>query len=89
MEQVSVSHFQATCLSLLEKVPPTGKPLLITKRGRPLAQIVSPQPGKRRKSWVGSMAGTVEIKDMRGRTFCYHILSGPCGIEGMGSDDRV
>ncbi len=39
MKSVAVSEFKAHCLSLLEDVARTGEPLLVTKRGRPLARI--------------------------------------------------
>ena len=39
MKSIAVSEFKAHCLSLLEGVARTGEPLLVTKRGRPLARI--------------------------------------------------
>jgi prevent-host-death family protein len=39
MKSVAVSEFKSRCLSLLEDVARTGEPLLVTKRGRPLARI--------------------------------------------------
>jgi prevent-host-death family protein len=39
MKSVAVSEFKSHCLSLLEDVARTGEPLLVTKRGRPLARI--------------------------------------------------
>ncbi len=38
---VSVSKFKAQCLSLLNNVAETGEELLVTKRGKPLARVVS------------------------------------------------
>lgn len=61
METVSISKFKATCLELLKKVQLTGEPILVTKRGEPIAEIrPAPQPA-RPESWIGSMKGTVEI----------------------------
>jgi prevent-host-death family protein len=40
METLSVSQFKATCLSVLEKVKREKKKFLITKRGKPIAEIV-------------------------------------------------
>ena len=60
METVSVSEFKATCLELLAKVGRTGEPILITKRGKPLAQVTPPPP-QRKKSWLGCMAGTAHV----------------------------
>jgi len=61
METVSVSTFKATCLALLQKVKRTGEPILITRRGEPIAQVVPPPPPKRPEDWLGCMKGTVVI----------------------------
>ncbi|HSL83779.1 MAG TPA: type II toxin-antitoxin system Phd/YefM family antitoxin [Thermoanaerobaculia bacterium] len=62
MEAVAISKFKATCLSLLDRVKKTGQPILITKRGEPIAQVVPPPPPEPpKKSAFGCMAGTVEI----------------------------
>ncbi|HET7506290.1 MAG TPA: type II toxin-antitoxin system Phd/YefM family antitoxin [Kofleriaceae bacterium] len=41
MKSVAISTFKAQCLSLLEDVARTGKPLLVTKRGKPLARLTA------------------------------------------------
>jgi antitoxin (DNA-binding transcriptional repressor) of toxin-antitoxin stability system len=60
MEQIAVSKFKATCLSVLKRVQKTRKPVLVTRFGVPLAEI-APPPRKRNSKWMGSMAGTAEI----------------------------
>jgi prevent-host-death family protein len=40
METLSVSKFKATCLSVLEEVKTKKKRVRITKRGKPIAEIV-------------------------------------------------
>jgi len=40
METLSVSKFKATCLSVLEEVKTKKKRIRITKRGKPIAEIV-------------------------------------------------
>jgi len=50
-----ISKFKATCLAVLDRVHKTGKPLVVTKRGVPVAQIVPPPLPKPRKSGFGSM----------------------------------
>jgi antitoxin (DNA-binding transcriptional repressor) of toxin-antitoxin stability system len=60
MEQIAVSKFKATCLSVLKRVQKTRKPVLVTRFGVPLAEILPPPP-KRKSKWMGSMAGTAEI----------------------------
>lgn len=61
MESVSVSEFKATCLELFEKVRRTGQPILVTKRGEPIAQVGPPPPKKATKNWLGWARGTVRI----------------------------
>lgn len=61
METVSVSVFKATCLALLQKVRKTGRPLLVTKRGVPVAQVLPPPAPRGKKNWLGDMAGTGKI----------------------------
>jgi antitoxin (DNA-binding transcriptional repressor) of toxin-antitoxin stability system len=53
-EIVPASEFKETCLALLDKVKNTGRPILVTRQGEPIALISRPpQPGKP-KSWLGS-----------------------------------
>jgi len=40
METLSVSKFKATCLAVLEDVRKQKKKVLITKRGKPIAEII-------------------------------------------------
>ncbi len=40
METISVSKFKATCLSVLEDVKNQKKKIQITKRGKPIAEII-------------------------------------------------
>ncbi len=62
MKQIAVSKFKATCLALLQRVSKTGQPLLITKKGQPLAQVISPPPRKGdKKTWLGSCSQTAEL----------------------------
>lgn len=39
--EVNVSTFKAKCLGLLDEVAESGRPLLVTKRGRPVARVVA------------------------------------------------
>lgn len=59
-DEVTISKFKATCLALLAKVKRTGRPILVTRKGEPIAQIVPPPPEKP-VSWLGSLAGTGKI----------------------------
>jgi prevent-host-death family protein len=60
-ETVTISEFKATCLARLERVRRTGRPLLVTRRGEPIAEVVPPPAGARPASWLGSAAGTGRI----------------------------
>lgn len=42
MEILTVSKFKATCLAVLEEVHRKKKSVLITKRGKPIAEVVPP-----------------------------------------------
>jgi prevent-host-death family protein len=37
---VGAGEFKAKCLALLDEVAETGRPLLVTKRGKPVARLV-------------------------------------------------
>ncbi|HUZ03182.1 MAG TPA: type II toxin-antitoxin system Phd/YefM family antitoxin [Thermomicrobiaceae bacterium] len=61
METVSISEFKATCLARLERVRRTGERLLVTRRGKPVAEIGPPSHPARSRSWIGSARGTGRI----------------------------
>jgi prevent-host-death family protein len=56
-----ISRFKATCLAALERVRSTGRPLLVTRRGKPVARILPPSPEAPPKDAFGAMAGTGRI----------------------------
>jgi prevent-host-death family protein len=45
MTTVPAAEFKAKCLQLLDDVAATGEPLVVTKFGQPVAQVV-PMPAK-------------------------------------------
>ncbi|MCZ6622886.1 MAG: type II toxin-antitoxin system prevent-host-death family antitoxin [Deltaproteobacteria bacterium] len=59
--KVSISKFKATCLALLKKVKRTGQPILVTRKGKPIAQVIPPPPPKKPESWLGSFQSTGKI----------------------------
>ena len=60
MQTISATEFKARCLKLLDEVERTGEPLTITKRGRPVAQLVPPVP--REKGYPqDTLRGSVRI----------------------------
>lgn len=62
MEEIAISKFKATCLSVLETVRRTGRPVRVTRFGKPMAEIVPSTSDQRAVSWLGSLEGTVQIK---------------------------
>jgi prevent-host-death family protein len=48
MNAIGAARFKATCLAVLDQVERTGEPVLVTKRGRPVAQVVAVTPGGKR-----------------------------------------
>ena len=40
-KSVPAGEFKARCLALLDEVAETGKPLVVTKRGKPVARVVA------------------------------------------------
>ena len=61
IEEVSISKFKASCLALLKKVKRTGQPILVTRKGEPIAQVVPPPPPKKPESWLGSFQSSGKI----------------------------
>ena len=62
METIVVSKFKATCLAVLEKVRRTGEPVLVTKRGQPLAEIVPASRPPEAKRRLGAFADSARIR---------------------------
>lgn len=55
---IKASEFKAKCLNLLDEVAESGEAIVITKRGKPVAQV-SPAP-KRRRPIFGALKGWIE-----------------------------
>lgn len=60
MKEVAISEFKAKCLALLDQVQKTKKPIRITRRGRPVAEVVPPT-STHSNDWIGSMKDEFEI----------------------------
>jgi prevent-host-death family protein len=56
---VSASEFKAKCLALLDQVQRTGETLVITKKGKPVAEVTPHKPGRRNP--IGIWKGRTEI----------------------------
>lgn len=61
MKKVTISEFKAKCLSLLEEVQKTKKPLLVTKFGKRIAEVNPPSLNQKSRSWLGSMKGEIKF----------------------------
>jgi prevent-host-death family protein len=61
IQQIAISKFKAKCLSLLQEVSKTKTPLRVTRRGKPIADVVPASSEGDERSWIGSMSGSVEL----------------------------
>lgn len=60
---MAVSKFKATCLAALSRVRRTGRPLRITRFGKPLADVVPPSESASGGDWLGAMRGRATLAD--------------------------
>ncbi|HEB99618.1 MAG TPA: type II toxin-antitoxin system Phd/YefM family antitoxin [Thiotrichales bacterium] len=58
--KINATEFKAKCLKLVDEVAQTREPIIITKRGKPVAKVV-PLESETPASYFGCMAGTIEI----------------------------
>jgi prevent-host-death family protein len=58
MRTIAAAKFKASCLRVMEEVRTRRTPILITKRGKPLAKLV---PAEESAEIFGSLAGKIEI----------------------------
>ena len=61
MREVAISEFKAKCLALMEEVRLTKKPILVTRFGKPVAEVIPATIVQDRASWIGSMKGSFQI----------------------------
>ncbi len=59
-DTMAISKFKATCLAVLKRVKRTGRPVVITRFGEPIAEVVPPTALERQDGWLGAF-------DSRGR----------------------
>ena len=57
MKSVAATEFKAKCLALIDQVHDTGKPITITKRGKPVA-VLQPLADEDEMPWL-KLRGTV------------------------------
>jgi len=59
MRTIAAGKFKAACLKIMDDVQATREPLVITKRGRPVAKLVPMPAGG--GDWLGSLAHVMQI----------------------------
>lgn len=56
-----ISKFKATYLHLLNTIKKTGKSILVSRKGEPVALVVPPPPLPKPEQWLGCMKGKIKI----------------------------
>ena len=59
MKKIPAAVFKAQCLTLMEDVRSTRRPLLITKRGKPVAKLVPVDEAK--DDFIGRLKGVFRV----------------------------
>jgi prevent-host-death family protein len=60
--EIPAGEFKAKCLQLMDKVARSREPIVITKRGKPVAKLIPADAPSPRAPLFGYMAGTAEIR---------------------------
>lgn len=61
MEEMAISKFKVHCLEVIARVERTRKPIRITKRGKPVAELNPAGSARKAKLAFGAMRGTAKI----------------------------
>jgi prevent-host-death family protein len=61
MQEIAISEFKAKCLAILQRVEKTKQPIRITRRGKPVADVVPTVPVVDRAALFGSMRNSIKI----------------------------
>ena len=59
MKKIAAGEFKARCLTLMEDVRNTREPLVITKRGKPVAKLVPADDTER--EFIGRLKGVFRV----------------------------
>jgi prevent-host-death family protein len=62
VKSIPISKFKATCLAVLQKVHATGEPVLVTRRGQPIAEVIPPSRPAQGDRPLGVLAGRGRIE---------------------------
>ena len=79
LPHVTAANFKTNCLRLMDEVATRRKPLVITKRGKPVAKLVPVNEGP--IELFGYMAGTIKI--------CGDIVSPLDDLEWTGDAENI
>ena len=60
MQTIQASVFKAKCLALMDEVARTGRAILVTKNGKPVAEL-RPHRAPRAKSLIGLHKGRIAV----------------------------
>lgn len=60
MQQTTAKQFKAQCLALIDQVSQSGRPVVITKHGKPVVKVVPATLGE--DEIFGSLAGIARIE---------------------------
>ena len=77
---IAAAEFKANCLRLIDEVAQQRQPIIITKRGKPVAKLM-PLEEERPVDLFGYMAGTAKI--------CGDIVSPIEDVEWTGDAENV
>ena len=78
-KHVAATEFKANCLRLLDEVAQQRRPIVITKRGKPVAKLVPIE--KEATDLFGRMAGSIKI--------CGDIISPIEDVEWTGDAENI
>jgi prevent-host-death family protein len=59
VKSITAADFKARCFAVMEQVRTTKEPILITKRGRPVAKLVP--AGDSSDDFIGRLQGVIKI----------------------------
>lgn len=63
--QIAAGEFKSKCLALLDEVKRTGATIVVTKRGKPVAQITAVEPPKSLRGSVlyeGDLISPIDVE---------------------------
>jgi prevent-host-death family protein len=69
MDSFSVSKFKATCLAVVEEVAKSKQPVIIAKRGKPIAELIPYEaetestPLEDTVAFMGDLVSPVAVED--------------------------